>query len=65
MWFHRVCSLDVNPGVLQCVFSLKQLFQRLLGKARINLCFLQKSELCPFESHIVNVTPPAELLHLM
>lgn len=50
-------NLNVNPGLLKCVFSLKQLFQRLLGKARTHLCFLEKSELRPFESHIVNVTP--------
>lgn len=33
-------NLNVNPGLLKCVFSLKQLFQRLLGKARTHLCFL-------------------------
>lgn len=33
-------NLNLDPGLLQCVFSLKQLFQMFLGKARINLCFL-------------------------
>lgn len=36
----QVGSLDVNPRLLQCVFLLKQLFQRLLRKARLNLYFL-------------------------